>query len=122
MSEAAKTTKAVDGFQQRLTDYACGLTYASLPREVVHAAKARIIDALGALIGGFFGEPCRITRNLAARTPNADGATILGTRMKTTPDLAAFVNATTARYVEMTDSYHAPGSYNGHGSDTVMPV
>ena len=89
----------VDSIQQRLTSYACGLNYDGLSPEAIHAAKVRIIDTLGALIGGFFGEPCRIARNLAAQMPNPDGATVIGTRMKTTPDMAAFVNATTARYV-----------------------
>ena len=114
--------KAVDSIQQRLTSYACGLNYDGLPPEAIHAAKVRVIDTLGALIGGFFGEPCRIARNLAAQMPNPDGATVIGTRMKTTPDMAAFVNATTARYVEMNDIYHWPGSYGGHPSDVLTPV
>src|SRR3972149_1941733 len=55
--------------------------------------------------------------------PNPDGATVIGTRMKTTPDMAAFVNATTARYVEMNDAYHRPGVPNGgHPSDVLTPV
>ena len=115
-------SKAVDSIQQRLTDYACGLNYDGLSPEAIDAAKARIIDTLGALIGGFFGEPCRIARNLAAQMPNSDGATVIGTRMKTTPDMAAFVNATTARYPELTDSNHWPGSSGGHPSDVVTPV
>src|ERR1700686_1405329 len=98
--------KAVDSIEQRLTDYARGLSYDGLTPEAIHAAKVRVIDTLGALIGGFFEEPCRIARNVAAQMPNPDGATIIGTRMKTTPDMAAFVNATTACYVDMTDSYH----------------
>ena len=114
--------KAVDSIQQRLTSYACGLNYDGLSPEAIHAAKVRIIDTLGALIGGFFGEPCRIARNLAAQMPNPGGATVIGTRMKTTPDMAAFVNATTARYVEMNDTYHWPGSSDGHPSDVVTPV
>ena len=100
--------KAVDSIQQQLTSYACSLNYESLSPEAIHAAKVRIIDVLGALIGGFFGEPCRIGRNLAAQMPNPGGATVIGTRMKTTPDMAAFVNATTARYAELIDSYHWP--------------
>src|ERR1700676_2329877 len=114
--------KAVDSIQQRLTSYACDLNYDSLSPEAVHAARVRIIDALGALIGGFFAEPCQIARNLAAQMPNPGGATVIGTRMKATPDMAAFVNATTARYVEMTDFYHWPGSSEGHPSDVVTPV
>src|SRR5689334_1660379 len=95
--EQATTTsmdKAVDGLQQRLTAYACDLKYADLPPEVVHAAKVRIIDALGLALGGFFFEPCRVARNIAASMPDPSGATVIGTRLKTSPDMAAFVNAT----------------------------
>lgn len=116
------THDAVDGIQQRLTDYAGELRYDALPAAVVHAAKVRVIDTMAALAGGFDGEPCRIARRVAARTPDADGATITGTTMKTTLDMAAFVNGTTARYVELNDVYHWPGSAGGHPSDVVMPV
>src|SRR5215510_10817852 len=124
MNEPAERSviKAADSIQQRLTSYACALSYDDLSPDVVHAAKARVIDTLGALIGGFWGEPCRIARNLAAQIPDAAGATVVGTRMKTTPDMAAFVNGTTARYAELNDSYHWPGSAGGHGSDVVLPV
>lgn len=114
--------KAVDTIQQSLTDYALALSYESLPQDVVHGTKARIIDTLGALIGGFFAEPSRMAREVAAQMPNACGATVIGTRMKTNPDLAAFVNGTTARYVEMNDIYHWPGSFGGHPSDVLTPT
>jgi 2-methylcitrate dehydratase len=112
----------IDGIQQRLTDYASGLRYDALPAVVVHAAKVRVIDTLAALVGGFDGEPCRIARRMAARMPDADGVTLTGTALKTTPDMAAFVNGTTARYVELNDVYHWPGSAGGHPSDVVMPI
>jgi 2-methylcitrate dehydratase len=115
-------SKAIDTIQQRLTDYACNLDYGDLPPQTIHAAKARIIDTLGALVGGFFGEPCRIARNLAAQAPDSHGATVIGTRIKTAPDMAAFVNATTGRYLELMDSYHWPGSLTGHASDTVASI
>src|SRR5262249_2058830 len=110
----------VDSIQQRLTEYAVSLSYGQLPAQVVLAAKVRIIDTLGALIAGLFGEPCRIARQIGAQMPDPAGATMLGTRMKTTPDLAAFVNATTARYPELTDSYHTGA--NGHPSDVLTSV
>lgn len=114
--------KTIDRIQERLTNYAYGLSYDGISPEAIHAAKVRIIDTLGALIGGFFGEPCNIARNLAAGMPNPGGATVIGTRLKTTPDMAAFVNGITARYPEMTDTYHWPGSYGGHPSDVVTPL
>lgn len=124
MSEVTEDTvnKALDSIQERLTGYACALTYDQLSPVAIHACKVRIIDTLGALVGGFFGDPCRIARNLAARMPDAAGATVLGTRMKTTLDMAAFVNSTTSRYVELNDVYHWPGSSGGHPSDVLTPV
>ncbi len=114
--------KAVDSIQERLTHYACELDYADLSAEAIQAAKIRIIDTLGVLMCAFFEEPGRIARNLAAEMPDPNGATVIGTRLKTTPDMAAFVNGTTQRGVELTDTYHWPGSYGGHPSDVVTPV
>ncbi len=114
--------KAVDTIQQSLTDYAMALRFEDLPPDVVHGTTARVIDTLGALMGGFFSDPSRMARNVAAAMPMPAGATIIGTRMKTAPDMAAFVNGATARYVEMNDIYHWPKSFGGHPSDVLMPV
>jgi len=123
MSEPTKhVDKAEDSIQQQLVGYASGLRYDAITVEAVHAAKVRVIDTLGCLIGAFFGEPGRVARALAAQMPNPRGATVIGTRMKTMPDMAAFVNATTARDSEMTDAYHYPGSFHGHPSDIVTPI
>jgi 2-methylcitrate dehydratase len=54
--------------------------------------------------------------------PDPDGATVIGTRTKTTADMAAFVNGTMARYPEFIDSYHGPGSGHGHVSEVIAPV
>jgi 2-methylcitrate dehydratase len=114
--------KASDRIQAQLSRFAGQLRYEDLDEETVHAAKVRVIDTLGALIGGFFGEPCHAAREVAARLPQAGGATIVGTGIVTSPDLAAFANATTARYVEMNDVYHWPGSSGGHPSDVLTPL
>jgi 2-methylcitrate dehydratase len=111
-----------DSIQALLTDYACKLRYEDLSPVAAHAGKVRIIDTLGALVGGYFGECCQLARNIAARTPVAEGATVIGTRIRTSPELAAFANATAARYVEMNDVYHWPGSRGGHPSDVLLPI
>src|SRR5688500_9839284 len=89
---------AVDPIQNRLAEYACKLTYEDISPEAHHALKVRFIDTLGALFGGFFGEPCRIARDIAAQANDPCGATIIGTRLKTRPEMAAFANATASRY------------------------
>ena len=58
--------KTADSIQQGLTNYACDLNYDRLSPEAIHAAKVRLIDNLGALLCGFYGEPCVISRRLAA--------------------------------------------------------
>jgi 2-methylcitrate dehydratase len=120
------TTAAVqnsDGAQQRLADYADDLRFENLTPDAIHAAKVRLIDTLGVLIGGFSGEPCRIARALAAEMPQPDrGATVIGTRLKTTPDMAAFVNGTAVRFLDMNDNYNSPDSAHGHPSDSLSAV
>ena len=111
-----------DRIQMQLSSYAAGLAYERLDEQTVHAAKVRIIDTIGALVGGFAGEPCRIAREVAVQMPNPHGASVIGTNIRTSPDLAAFVNGTTARYVEMNDVYHWPGSAGGYPSDVLMPI
>lgn len=111
-----------DGVQQRLTDYALSLDYGALTPKAAHEAKVRVIDTLAALAGGFDGEACVVARRMAARMPDTEGATVVGTTIRTTPDMAAFANATAARYVELNDVYHWPGSAGGHPSDVVMPL
>jgi 2-methylcitrate dehydratase len=118
----APSAKPADRIQTQLSAFAARLRYEQLDPATVHAAKVRVIDTLGALIGGFFGEPCRSARDVAACMPQAAGASIVGTRLVTSPDLAAFANATTARYVEMNDVYHWPGSSGGHPSDVLTPI
>ena len=112
----------MDKLQERLATYACALNYENIPPETIHAAKVRVIDTLGALIGGFAGEPCQIVRAMAALSSSPMAATILGTREKSSPEMAAFANAATARYMESNDVYHWPGSGGGHPSDTLTPV
>jgi len=114
--------RTTDRIQQQLAAYASALTYDALAPAAAHAATVRVIDTLAALAGGFDGEPCRIARRMAARSPLADGATIYGTSIRATPEMAAFANGTAARYVELNDVYHEPGSAGGHPSDVIMPL
>ncbi len=122
MSGQHESNKEVDTIQASVAEYACGLAYAQLPLAVVQAAKVRTLNTLAGLFAGYFSEPARILRDVAASMPSRGGATLLGTRRKTTPDMAAFVNTTAAAYMEMSDTYHVPGTYHGHPSDVVLAV
>jgi len=113
---------AVDRLQEELARYACSLDARALPPATLHEAKVRVIDTLGALLGGFHDEPSRLARTAAEDFQSATGATQIGTGKRVTPDMAAFVNGTAARCGEINDVYHHPGSRNGHPSDVIMPL
>ena len=82
----------------------------------------RVIDTLAALIGGFDGEPCRIARRMAARMPDRRRRNRRRHGDEDDARDGRVRQRTTARYVEMNDVYHWPGSAGGHPSDVVMPV
>jgi 2-methylcitrate dehydratase len=82
------------------------LHYDNIPQPVLHETKRRLIDALGCAIGAFDSEPCRIVRQVARTvTTPAAGATVLGTRHRTTADMAAFANGAAVRYLDFNDTY-----------------
>ena len=68
MAEAAKhgVEKAGDAIQERLTNYAVNLNFDSVVPEAASAAKVRLINTCGALMAGFFSDPGRVVRRVAA--------------------------------------------------------
>jgi 2-methylcitrate dehydratase len=89
---------------------------------IAHAAKKRILDCLAGIYPALAAEPSIVVRDVAARYYPAGPATVLGTRQRTTVDMAAFANATTARFAELNDALHVPGSPGGHPSDIITPL
>ena len=62
-----------DSVQQRLVEYATVITGERIPPAALDAARLRIIDTLGVLIGGFSDEGCRMARALAASAAHEVG-------------------------------------------------
>ena len=102
---------------QRLSSYATSLQYEDLPADVVHLAKRMIIDTLGCALGGYDGEPSRIARETAATVTSSSPATILGSGLATSPDMATFANGVMIRYLDYNDGYTSKES--GHPSDSI---
>ncbi|RMH37378.1 MAG: MmgE/PrpD family protein [Nitrospirae bacterium] len=90
---------------ERLADYAARLTFRRLPEAVIHEVKRRLLDSVACAFGAWSAQPSRIARALASSVPLRHGATIWGTRTRTTPDLAAFANGTLVRYLDYNDTY-----------------
>jgi 2-methylcitrate dehydratase len=90
---------------ERLAEYAECIQFQNLPPEVVHEVKRRVLDSLACAYGAITAPPCRIARRLATRIVLKEGATVWGTRHRTTPELAAFANGTMVRYLDCNDTY-----------------
>lgn len=90
---------------ERLAEYAKHVKFQNLPPEVVHEVKRRVLDSLACAYGAITAPPCRIARHLARQVIRKDGATVWGTRHRTTPELAAFANGTLVRYLDCNDTY-----------------
>ena len=105
---------------ERLSSYASSLSYEELPSEVVHQAKRLMVDSLGCGLGAFTSEPSKGIQDLASIFSGEVAATVLGTGIKTTPDLAAFANGVMVRYLDFNDNYS--GKDNAHPSDNIPVI
>ncbi len=104
---------------ESLASYAKSLDYSSIPENIIHETEKRIIDSLACGIGAFNAEPVRIARETAEEAKNPQGATILGTKKKTTMDLAVFANGMMVRYFDYNDTYLSLEP--AHPSDNIGP-
>jgi len=104
---------------EQLADYVHSINYQDIPENVVHETKKRIVDSLGCAIGAFNADPVRISRKVAEASRDSEGSSLFGTRRKTTPDLAAFVNGIMVRYFDYNDTYLSKEP--AHPSDNIGP-
>lgn len=104
----------------RLANYAYEMRYEKLPHEAVLEAKRRIIDVLACAMGAYTSEPAKIARRVAQFSSNPNGATVLATAHKTSPDLAAFANGVMFRYLDFNDTYLSKEP--AHPSDNIAAV
>jgi 2-methylcitrate dehydratase len=88
-----------------LAQHAQATTFADLSPQVVHEVKRRVLDAIGCALGAWTSRPARITRAVAEGVAVPGGASLLGSRHRTTPDLAAFSNGALVRYLDFNDTY-----------------
>src|SRR6266487_6154383 len=74
---------------ERLATYAAALRYEDLDAATVERLKSHVIDTIGCGIAAFDERPVRICRDVAL-VAAAGAATVIGTKRRTTPDLATF--------------------------------
>jgi 2-methylcitrate dehydratase len=108
-----------------LAHFASSLRYEEISTAALHGAKRSILDSLGCAISSFNEEPVAALRRIASRIRCESPATIFGTKIGTSPELAAFVNGSMIRYSDFSDDYFgtnespARGDVGPHPSDTL---
>src|SRR3954462_348290 len=106
---------------EQLSQYAAALRYEDLPRAVVDRAKRLIIDTVGCALGGYWSEPARIARDLAATVRSSEPVSVIGNGERTSPDLGTFANGVMIRFLDFNDGYTSIGE-SGHPSDSIAAV
>lgn len=105
---------------QELAKYVTSTNFSDLDDKTVHSAKRVIIDVMGCAIAASKSEPARIAMETIQDTNGPYKSTILGTKRKTEPSLAAFINGAMARYLDYNDTYDSKEL--SHPSDNIMPI
>ena len=115
MAEASKTFRTL---AQRMADFTFGLRYASIPAEVMAAARRHLADTMACAVGAYNTAAVDAVRQYVIRKGGRGEATILGTDRKVPTGLAALVNGTMVRYLDANDIFVlARGGASGHCSD-----
>ena len=92
-----------ESVSERLARFVIGTDFSSLPPEVVEAAKRCFLDWLGSAIAGSGEPPTRIMLRVAKELGGKSEATLIPDGSRSSPFLAALVNAASSHTVEMDD-------------------
>ncbi len=104
----------------KMVDFAHALKYDDLSEKAVHDAKARVLDSIGVGLAAYMAPPVRVARQVVQPTAGEFAARVWGTLMYTTPDMAAFVNGTMVRYLDLNDAYRTRDA--SHPSDNLPGI
>jgi 2-methylcitrate dehydratase len=113
----------MNALEQRLVDYALGLRYEDLSEATRHQARRRLLDTLGGALAAYTSPISRIARRVALPVAGDRYARIWGSHVRTAPDMAAFVNGSMLRYLDINDTYRTvDGSHTSDNLGGLMAV
>jgi 2-methylcitrate dehydratase len=103
--------------EDRIVDFALSLDFEDLSPDVVHQAKRRVVDTVGGALAACKTPPMQVVQRMSVPIELPYSARIWGSLERTTPELAAFINSSMLRYLEINDTYGSPGGT--HPSDYI---
>ena len=106
----------------RIASFIAETGYEGIPPETVAAAKRAMLDCLGVTVAGC-GEPApKILIEQAIRWAAREEASAIGTSLRTTAELAAWINGTASHALDYDDTSAGVAGYNMHPSMPVFPA
>jgi 2-methylcitrate dehydratase len=109
-----------DRITRLLARYARGVVADDLPEETVHEVKRRVVDSIGVAVAGLDGDAPAAARAYGADFPDPTGATIWGSELLASPEVAGFANGVAVRYLDFNDTYLSKEPL--HPSDVIAPL
>ncbi len=110
-----------DSVVRDFTSFITSVTYDDLTAAALTAAKRCLVDAVGCGLGAVNTEVIRALRGVASTVSSTRAATLFGTSITTSPDLAAFVNGSAIRCLDYNDDYFGTDESNAHGDTGPHP-
>lgn len=95
--------------------------YNNIPKAAIERAKLSLLDVIACAIGAAESETTKAIRTLLVHWGGRPESTVIGSDIRLPSPFAAQANATTARVLDLDDTYElAPGG--GHASAYVVPT
>jgi 2-methylcitrate dehydratase len=110
----------MDKTTAHLVDFALSTTYDDLGPRVVHDCKRRLLDSIGCALGTLEDPVCRTIKELAARHSAPAEATLWGTNLRCTSEMASFANGVLVRFQDFNDTFATVDG--GHPSDILSGI
>ncbi|MFC2001114.1 MmgE/PrpD family protein [Chloroflexota bacterium] len=111
---------------RNLARYVTGLTFSSLPPEVVHQVKRLMVDTLGCAIGGYASDASKVIQEVVKELGGPKESTIIGSGAKTSCLNAALANGAMVRYLDYNDvaclRTELPVKIGAHPSEVMPPI
>ncbi|TDO51663.1 2-methylcitrate dehydratase [Kribbella sp. VKM Ac-2527] len=121
MTVAASPNHIADSVIRDFTSFTTQVRYTDVGDAAVSAAKRCLVDALGCALGAQETDVMRALRTVASTATSSRAATVFGTTIRTTPDLAAFVNGSAIRCLDFNDDYFGTDESNAKGDTGPHP-
>lgn len=112
----------IDEVQAALVEFATSFSFDDLGHADLERCTLHVIDTFASFMAGYESEASQRSLSVVQGLAVSSGASLLGTRFKAQPDLAAFFNATTSREAEQNDVYFPPIGGGNHPSDVLLPL